>query len=177
MAYKENFYAGLLVGGSMSDVRTKTGYGREHSSVVTAGVSTKAGYMWELGSRGQWLVQPELLASYTWVNTPSYTNAAGVRIHTDPLQALTLQPQLRLTGDFQKWGQPYAQVAWVANVGDKTQFKANNVALPHFSVKPFMKYDLGIRKMWMRWGGYLQTSLTSGGVRSVGVQAGVSYAL
>ena len=177
MAYKENFYAGLLVGGSMSDVRTKTGYGREHSSVVTAGVSTKAGYMWELGSRGQWLVQPELLASYTWVNTPSYTNAAGVRIHTDPLQALTLQPQLRLTGDFQKWGQPYAQVAWVANVGDKTQFKANNVALPHFSVKPFMKYDLGIRKMWTRWGGYLQTSLTSGGVRSVGVQAGVSYAL
>ncbi len=177
MAYKENFYTGLLVGGSMSDVRTKTGHGREHSSVMAAGLSTKAGYMWELGSRGQWLLQPELLASYTWVNTPSYTNAAGVRIHTDPLQALTLQPQLRFAADFQKWGQPYVQIAWVGNVGDKTQFKANNVALPHFSVKPFMKYDLGIRKMWTRWGGYLQTSLTSGGVRSVGVQAGVSYAL
>ncbi|MBP5403842.1 MAG: autotransporter outer membrane beta-barrel domain-containing protein [Elusimicrobiaceae bacterium] len=177
MAYKENFFAGLLAGGSMSDVRFKDGYGRKNSNVWTAGLAAKTGYMWELGSRGQWLLQPELLAAYTRLDMSDYTNGAGVKIHADPLQVFTLQPQLRLMGDFQKWGQPYVQIAWVGNLGDKTKFKANNVELPQFSVKPFMKYDLGIRKMWSRWGGYLETSLTSGGVRSIGVQAGVSYAL
>ena len=177
MAYKENFFAGLLAGGSMSDVRLKDGYGRKNSNVVTAGLAAKTGYMWELGSRGQWLLQPELLAAYTWLDMSDYTNGAGVKIHADPLQVFTLQPQLRLMGDFQKWGQPYVQIAWVGNLGDKTKFKANNVELPQFSIKPFMKYDLGIRKMWTRWGGYLETSFTSGGVRSIGVQAGVSYAL
>lgn len=137
MAYKENFFAGLLVGGSMSDVRTKTAQGPTNSSVVTAGLSTKAGYNWELGARGQWQLQPELLAAYTWVYTPAYNNADNVRISTDSLQALTLQPQLRVTGNFQKWGQPYAEVAWVGNLGDKTKFKANNVELPQIFVKPF----------------------------------------
>lgn len=178
MAYKENLFAGVLVGGSVSDVRTKTAGDRDNSSIVTAGLSTKAGYIWELGARGQWQLQPELLAAYTWVYTPAYNNAANVRIHTDPLHAFTLQPQLRLTGDAQKWGQPYAEVAWVGNLGDKTKFKASNVSLPQFSVKPFMKYGLGIRETWgQRWGGYLETYFTSGGVRSVAVQAGVSYKL
>lgn len=178
MAYKENLFAGVLVGGSVSDVRTKTAGDRDNSSIVTAGLSTEAGYIWELGARGQWQLQPELLAAYTWVYTPAYNNAANVRIHTDPLHAFTLQPQLRLTGDAQKWGQPYAEVAWVGNLGDKTKFKASNVSLPQFSVKPFMKYGLGIRESWAeRWSGYLETYFTSGGVRSVAVQAGVSYAL
>ena len=178
MAYKDNLFAGISLGGTMSGVRAKVGYGHENSSVLSAGLSTKAGYTWELGSRGQWLLQPELLAAYTWVYTPSYTNGNGVRITMDPLQALTLQPQLSFAGRFKNWGQPYAQVAWVGNFLDKTEFKANSVELPQFSVKPFMKYGLGIREMWTeKWSGYLETYFTSGGVRNVGVQAGLSYAL
>ena len=178
MAYKNNFFAGLLIGGSMSDVRSKVEHGREHSSLLTAGTAAKTGYIWELGSRGQWSLQPELIASYTWVGGSDYTNKSGVRIKANSLQAVTLQPQLRLSGDLQKWGQPYAEVAWVGSLGDKTKFRANSVELPQFSVKPFIKYGIGIREAWAdRWNGYLQTYFTSGGVRNVGVQAGISYAL
>ena len=98
MAYKDDFYAGFLVGGAMSDVKTKAGYGRENSSILTAAVATKAGYSWELGASGQWLLEPELLASYTWIHTPSYTNEAGVRIHEDPLQTYFTSGGVRNVG-------------------------------------------------------------------------------
>lgn len=178
IAYKNNFYTELLAGGGMSNVRAKTQDGREHWNMTTASVAAKGGYNWELGARGQWQLQPELLAAYTLVHTPDYTSTTGVRINADNLQTFTLQPLLRLTGDLQKWGKPYAELAWVGNLHNGAHVKANSVDLPQFAVKSFMKYGLGIRQTWaQRWGGFVQANFTSGGVRSVGAQAGISYAL
>ena len=178
MAYKDNFYAGVLLGGSLSDVRTKTDSGHEHSSMLGANLAAKAGYAWEFGSRGQWLLEPEMLASYTFIDMPSYNNQDGVRIHTEPLQAITLQPQVRIVGRSFSWGQPYAQVAFATNLMDKTKFEAEGIDLPEFSVKPYMKYGLGVRQVWLgQWNCFLQTYVTTGGVRDIGVQAGISHAL
>ena len=178
MAYKNNFYTGALLNGGIAYGKSETGVKRDDWTVFNGALAAKAGYNWELGSRWQWKLQPELLAAYTLVYTPAYTNSSNVRIKTDPMNALTIQPQLRLSADLQKWGQPYAEVAFVGNFMDKTKYKADNVNLPEFSIKPFMRYGIGIRQSWAeRWSGFLQADLTSGGVRSVGGQAGISYAL
>ena len=178
IAYKNNFYTELLAGAGMSSVRAKTQDGREHWNMTTAGVAAKGGYNWELGERGQWQLQPELLAAYTLVHTPDYTSTTGVRTDAEALHAVTLQPQLRLTGNLQKWGKPYAEVAWVGNLHDGAHVKANNADLPHFAVKSFMRYGLGIRQTWAQhWGGFVQANFTGGGIKSVGAQAGISYAL
>ena len=178
IAYKNNFYTELLMGAGMSSVRAKTQDGREHWNMTTAGVAAKGGYNWELGERGQWQLQPELLAAYTLVRTPDYTSTTGVKMDADALNSVTLQPQLRLTGDFQKWGKPYAEVAWVGNLHNGAHVKANNTDLPQFAVRSFMKYGIGIRQTWAQhWGGFVQANFTSGGIKSVGAQAGISYAL
>ena len=61
---------------------------------------------------------------------------------------------------------------------DKTDFLANNVSLPELSVKPFVKYGVGVRKTWgERCTGFLQAYFTGGGRNGVGLQAGFRFAL
>ena len=61
---------------------------------------------------------------------------------------------------------------------DKTHFHANEVALPEMSVKPFVKYGVGIRKSWgERFTAFFQTYFTNGGRNGVGLQAGFRWTL
>ena len=74
--------------------------------------------------------------------------------------------------------QPYAGVSFVWNIMDKAKFQANNVSLPEISVKPYVKYGVGVRKSWgERLSGFLQTYITNGGRNGVGFQAGFSFAI
>ena len=61
---------------------------------------------------------------------------------------------------------------------DKTQFQASDATLPELSVKPFVKYGIGVRKTWgERLTGFFQTFFTGGGRNGVGFQAGVRWTL
>ena len=74
--------------------------------------------------------------------------------------------------------QPYAGVSFIFNCLDKTNFEANDVALPDLSVKPFVKYGAGIRKLWgEKITGFFQAYVTNGGRNGVGLQAGVNMLL
>lgn len=116
--------------------------------------------------------------SYSMVNTFDYTNAAGVRINSDPLNAIQIEPGLKFIGNLKNGWQPYAGVSVVWNIMDKTQFMANDVSLPELSVKPYVKYGLGVKKTWgERFTGFLQTFFTNGGRNGVGIQAGCRWAL
>ena len=55
--------------------------------------------------------------------------------------------------------QPYLGVSVVWNIMDRTQFQANNVALPNLST------------------GFFQTYITNGGRNGVGLQAGFRWTL
>ena len=116
--------------------------------------------------------------SYSFVNAFDYTNAAGIRVNGDPLNAITFEPGLKFIGNLNNGWQPYAGVSVVWNVMDKTQFQASDATLPELSVKPFVKYGVGIRKTWgERLVGFFQTFFTSGGRNGVGLQAGVRWTL
>ncbi len=177
MAYKGNFFQGLTVNTGSNGGEASTMYGDEDFTLLMAGVASKTGYNWELNN-GKFIIQPSMLMSYSLINTFDYRNAAGIKIDSDPLHAIQLQPQLKVIGNLKNGWQPYASVAMVWNVMDDTKFKANDVSLPELSVKPFVKYGAGVRKTWgERFTGFFQTYVTNGGRNGVGLQAGFTWTL
>ncbi len=177
IAYKNNFFTGLTVNTGANAGEASTMYGNEQFAMLMAGVASKTGYNWELAN-GKFIIQPSWLMSYSFVNTFDYTNAAGVRIDSDPLHAIQLQPELKFIGNLKNGWQPYVSVAMVWNIMDDTKFKANDVSLPELSVQPYVKYGVGLRKTWGdRFTGFFQTYLTNGGRNGVGLQAGFRWAI
>ena len=172
MAYKNNFFTGLTVNVGANAGEASTMFGTDNFSMLMSGVASKTGYNFEF-KEGRFIIQPSLMLSYSFVNTFDYTNVAGVKIDSDPLHAISIEPGVKFIGNLPNGWQPYAGVSMVWNVIDKTHFHANDVSLPALSVNPYVKYGVGLRKTWgERFSGFLQVFLTNGGRNGVGLQAG-----
>lgn len=177
VAYKGNFFTGLTVNTGANGGEANTMYGTDNFSMLMAGIASKTGYNFEMAD-GKFIIQPSFLASYSFVNTFDYTNAAGVKMESDPLHAIQIEPGLKFIGNLENGWQPYLGVSMVWNIMDKTEFMANNVSLPELSVKPFVKYGVGVRKSWgERFTGFIQTYFTNGGRNGVGIQTGFRWAI
>lgn len=177
LLYKDNFFTALTLnaGASVGDASTK--YGHEDFTMLNAGVASKTGYNIEFAD-GKFIVQPSILLSYTFVNTFDYTNAAGVKITSDPLHALNVSPGLKFIGNFGNGWQPYIGARMVWNIIDRTHFHANDIALSSLSVKPYVQYGLGIQKLWgERSTGFAQVMMRNGGRNGVAFNVGYRYAL
>ena len=175
--YKNNFFTALTanVGASVSNASTT--FGSEDFPMLMTGVASKTGYNWEL-AKGKFIIQPSYLMSYTFVNTFDYTNAAGVRINSDPLHAINITPGLKFIGNLKNGWQPYAGVQMVWSIMDQTNFHANDIPLPQMSVKPYFQYGVGIQKRWgERFTGFFQAMLRNGGRNGVALSAGFRWAL
>ena len=177
MAYKDNFFIGGTINTGASAGEASTMYGNDSFTMLIAGTAAKTGYNWELAD-GKFIIQPSLQLSYSFVNTFDYTNSAGVRIDSDPLNAITIEPGIKFIGNLRKGWQPYAGVSVIINAMDKANFNANNVSLPSLSVNPYVKYGVGLRKTWgERFTGFFQTFITNGGRNGVGLQLGFRWAI
>ena len=175
--YKGNFFTGLTANVGANAGEASTMYGTDNFNMLMAGVASKTGYNWEL-ARGKFIVQPNWLMSYSFVNTFDYRNAAGVDINSDPLNVLQLSPGLKFIGNFKHGWQPYAGLSIVWNIMDDTRFMANDVSLPELSLDPYFLYGFGIQKTaGERCTGYLQTMFRSGGRNGVGFQFGFRMTL
>ena len=177
MAYKDNFFVGGTINTGANAGEANTIYGNDSFTMLMAGIAAKTGYNWELAD-GKFIIQPSLVAAYSFVNTFDYTNAAGVRIDSDPLHAITIEPRVRFIGNLKHGWQPFAGVSVVINIMDRTHFYANDVSLPSLGVNPYVRYGIGIRKTWgERLTGFFQTFLMNGGRNGVGLQAGLRWAI
>ncbi|MEE3350588.1 MAG: autotransporter outer membrane beta-barrel domain-containing protein, partial [Candidatus Gastranaerophilaceae bacterium] len=175
--YKDDFFTALTanVGASVADASTM--YGSEDFPMLMTGVASKTGYNWEL-AKGKFIIQPSWLMSYTFVNTFDYTNAAGVRIKSDPLHAINMAPGVKFIGNLKHGWQPYVSMRMVWNIMDQTDFHANNVSLPELSVKPYFQYGVGLQKRWGdRFTGFVQAMLRSGGRNGIALSAGLRWAI
>jgi outer membrane autotransporter protein len=177
MAYKGNFFTGLTINAGANVGEASTAYGSDNFTMLMAGIASKTGYNVELAD-GKFIIQPSFLMSYSFVNTFDYTNAAGIRIDSDPLHAIQLEPGLKFIGNLKNGWQPYVGVSMVWNIMDKTNFNANEASLPDLSVKPYVKYGVGVRKTWgERLSGFIQAFFTNGGRNGLGLQAGFRFAI
>lgn len=177
MAYKGNFFTGLTLNAGANVGEANTAYGTDNFTMLMAGIANKTGYNIELAD-GKFIIQPNVQLSYSFVNTFDYTNAAGVKMNSDPLNAIQVEPGIKFIGNLKNGWQPYAGVSVVWNIMDKTNFNANNVSLPELSVKPYVRYGVGVRKTWGEvCTGFLQTYFTNGGRNGVGIQGGFRFTL
>ena len=174
--YKGNFFNAttVSVGASVGDATTM--YGSENYTMLMAGIGNKFGYNFEF-KQGKYILQPNFLMSYSFINTFDYTNAANVRIESDPLHALQLSPGIKFIMNTKTGWQPYLAVNMTWNILDETKVTANDVRLPSMSIDPYVSYGAGIQKCFKddRFTAYGQAMVHNGGRNGVSLTAGFRW--
>lgn len=167
----------MTVNAGASNGESSTMSGKENYTTLMAGVGSKTGYNFEFKD-GKFIVQPSLLMAYTYVNTFDYTNAAGIKISSDPLHSIQFHPSIKFMGNVGKGWQPYAIVGMVWNILNETKFTANNVRLPEMTIKPYVEYGVGLQKSWNdKFSGFLQAMLRNGGRNGIALTFGFKWTL
>ncbi len=175
--YKDNFFTALTANAGASAVIASTMFGNDKFPMFMTGVASKSGYNMEfLG--GKFVLQPNLLLSYSLVNAFDYTNARGLDIESDPLHAIQVAPGIRLFANSESGWQPYLSADMRWNILDDTKFTAADIALPELSIKPYVEYGLGIQKnTGDNVYGYLQALIRNGGRTGVVLSGGFDFLL
>lgn len=175
--YRGDFFTALTVNAGASVGESNTMYGNENYTTLMAGVANKTGYNFEFND-GKFIIQPSMLTAYTYVYTFDYTNAAGVKISSEPLNSIQLHPTVRFIGNVGKGWQPYASVGMVWNILNETKFTASDVRLPEMSIKPYVEYGIGLQKSWNdKCSGFLQAMLRNGGRNGIALSFGFKWTL
>ena len=175
--YKGRFFTGLTATVGASNANSSNIYGKDEFTMLSTGIASKTGYNWEL-AKGKFIIQPSYLMSYSFVNTFDYTNYAGLRITSDPINAIQIAPGIKFIGNLKNGWQPYLGVTMVWNIMDKTNFRANNVSLPQMSIDPYVQYGIGVKKKWKeRFTGFAQAMIHNGGRNGISLTAGFSWSL
>lgn len=174
--YKNNFFNATTLSAGATAGESSTMYGSENFTMLSAGIGNKTGYNFEF-KNGRFILQPALLVSYTFINTFDYNNAAGVRIKSDPLNAIQVAPGIKFIANTKSGWQPYIAVNFVYNILDKTKVKADDVRLPEMSIKPYVEYGIGVQKIFKNdsFTAYAQAMLRSAGRSGVSLNAGLRW--
>ena len=175
--YKGNFFNATTLSAGASVGETQNMYGTDNYTMLLAGIGNKLGYNFEF-KNGKYIIQPAMLMSYTFVNTFDYTNAAGVRIKSDPLHAIQLSPGVKFIMNTKNGWQPYLAVNMVWNILDKQEVRANDVRIPEMSIKPYVQYGLGVQKRIKdKFLAFGQAMVSNGGRNGVSLSFGLRWFL
>ena len=175
--YKGDFWTAITASAGASVGETSTMYGSEDFTSLLAGIGSKTGYNFEF-KEGKYILQPIMFLSYTFVNTFDYTNAAGVKIESDPLHTIQLNPSVRFIANLKNGWQPYASVGMVWNLLNQTDTTANGISLPDMHVKPYVEYGIGVQKRWAdKFTAFFQTMIRNGGRNGVALTGGFRWNL
>lgn len=175
--YKGNFFAALTASAGTSNGNASTPTGTDNFTTLMAGTALKTGYNLEF-LKGKLILQPSLMASYTFLNTFDYESSNGANITSEPLHAIQLSPGLKLISNMENGWQPYLSISMVWNFMDSQKFYANDVQLPQMSIDPYFEYGVGVQRRWgERFTGFGQAMLRGGGRNGVALQFGFRYAI
>jgi hypothetical protein len=142
--YKDRFFTFLTVNAGGMHNKGKGSHGRESFNLQTMGTAARIGY--DIPFKCKHHIQPILNASFTYINTENYTNAAGVYMRSKRFTPVQIAPELRYIGDIKYNVQVNANVMGVWTLNGRTQFDAGDTALPRLSVDPYIQYGVGIQK-------------------------------
>ena len=172
--YKGDFFTALAttVGASNISSNSSPDFG-----MLNAGLASRTGYNHRI-LNNKFILQPNYLMSYTFINTQDYTNNQGVRISTAPLNAMQIAPGVKLIANMKDGWQPYLCSNMVFNLLDKSNVTANDISLPQVSVDPYVEYGAGVQKKHgERFTGFFQSMLRNGGRNGVTLFAGFKWAI
>ncbi len=171
--YRDNFYAALTANAGATVAMASTMFGDDTIPIFTTGTAMQSGYNFEF-AEGKFILQPNVLLSYSFINTFDFTNARDLKIDSNPMHAMQVAPGFRIFGHTKSGWQPYISTAMKWNFIDDPSFSAANVALPELSVKPYVEYGIGLQKnSGDNFFGYLQTLIRNGGRTGVAFSAGL----
>ena len=175
--YKNNFFTAITAAAGAGVAQAHTMYGKEDLTTIMAGIGSKSGYNFEFLD-GRFIIQPTLQLNYSMVKTFDYTNAAGVRVNSDPAHTLQINPNIRFIGNFKGGWQPYASVGMIWNVMNVSHNIANGAELPRMYTKPYVEYGVGLQKqIGVKFSGYGQVMVRNGGRTGVALTAGFRWYL
>ncbi len=175
--YKRNFWTALTMSGSMGLGKISEMYGDDDIVHLSGAVSSKTGYNVEFAN-GRFIIQPNVALSYYISKIFDYTNEAGVKINSDPLNSFEVKPGVRIVGNTEGGWQPYLSAAMVWNFFNDTDVRANGIKLPEMSMDPYVEYGLGIQRVVNNdFTCYLQSLVRNGGRTGVSLTGGMSWAV
>jgi hypothetical protein len=175
--YKGNFWTALTATAGAGVAEAHTMYGKDDITMLMAGIGSKTGYNLEF-KEGKFIIQPRLFMSYSFVNSFDYTNSAGVRIDSDPMHTVQINPSIRFIGNTKGGWQPYASVGMVWNLLNETNATADGVKLPEMHTKPYVEYGVGLQRTWAdKFSAYGQAMLRHGGRNGVALTFGFRWAI
>ena len=175
--YKGNFWTAVTLTGGAMNADISTMYGHEDSVSIYGGIASKTGYNFEFKD-GKYILQPIMLASYTFANMLDYKNAAGVKVDANTMHTIHFNPSLRFITNLKNGWQPYARVGMVWNFLNETDMNAYGYHLPDMHIKPYVEYGVGIQKLYNhRFTGFAQAMMRNGGRNGIAVTLGFRYAL
>lgn len=176
--YKGNFFNATTISAGATVGSSDTMYGHEDYTMFMSGIGNKFGYDFEFKD-GKFIFQPSLFLAYTFVNTFDYTNAAGLKIESDPLHAIQIAPGVKFFMNTKNGWQPYLRADMVWNLLDKNKVTAGDVRLPEMSIKPYVQYGVGVQKTFKNdtLTFFGQTLIQNGGRNGVSLNAGLRWAI
>lgn len=171
----DNWDLGLTANAGYSRGDAKYDFSHDKFNAFITGAAAKAAYTYNLNSI--WSLQPSLTTSYTYADTNDFRNDAGVKLKSDPLNAVQIVPGIKLAAQLKSGWRPYVGFNYYWNIIDNDKFRANNTVLPDVAVKPFAEYTLGVDKNWNSVNSYAQFSYRDGGREGGDVELGLRWEL
>lgn len=174
--YKKNFFSLWAIDAGAFSSNASNKIGNENFSTLNAGISQKTGCNFKI-LKNRLILQPSIMTSYVFSNTFDYKQNY-VDFNTKPLNAIHIEPMIKLIGNFENNLQPYLLVSFAWNILDKTRFRANDVYLPELSVKPYVQYGAGVQKRFSdRLTAFFETVIRNAGREGVYLQLGLRFSL
>lgn len=175
--YKKKFHMAVSASIGTSAAEATGRGGRENFDLFMGGLAARTGYNIELDT-ARYILQPQLMVTYTCFNVYDYENATGVKIESSPTTVLQFHPTLKLIKNTDSTWAPYVSAGFVYDIFSKRKFRANGIELPHMSVKPYAEYSIGAQRTYGA-GHTLYGQITghSGGRKGAEATIGIRYAM
>lgn len=175
--YKKNFFSIVTANVGANSAKAHTSFGSDDFNMLNTGLAQKTGFNFPI-LNNRLILQPSIMASYTFINTFSFTTASNVHINTKPINALHIEPSLKFIGNFKDYLQPYLAVSFAWNLIDKAKFQANDVYLPDLSIKPYVQYGFGVQKRFKdRVTAFFEGMVRNGGRNGIALVLGLRISI
>lgn len=174
--YKKDFFSLLAIDSGAFSSNAKGYQMKEEFTTFNAGISQKTGFNFKTFNN-RLIIQPSIMTSYAFINTFDY-DTSYLNFKTKPLNAIHVEPMIKLIGNFENNFQPYIFASFAWNILDKTKFRANDINLPYLSVKPYVQYGIGFQKRFSeKLTAFFETAIRNCGRQGAYLQLGLRFSI